>query len=81
MFGKSSILDYFRKPADPKELVRKWQADLRAEQRSLERQIRDLTREEKTAQKQACFLCVRRRAARGGGGVGGGATVWGDSGR
>jgi charged multivesicular body protein 3 len=51
MFGKTSVLDFFRKPADPKDLVRKWQADLRAEQRGLERQIRDLAREEKNAQK------------------------------
>jgi hypothetical protein len=29
----------FKKP-DPKELVRKWQADLRAEQRKIDRQIR-----------------------------------------
>lgn len=29
----------FKKP-DPKELVRKWQADLRTEQRKIDRQIR-----------------------------------------
>jgi charged multivesicular body protein 3 len=52
MFGKASVLDFFRKPVDPKDLVRKWQADLRTEQRALDRQIRDLTREEKNAQKQ-----------------------------
>jgi hypothetical protein len=57
--GKSSVLDYFRKPADPKELVRKWQADLRTEQRSLDRQIRDLNREEKNAQKQVRFFFLR----------------------
>jgi hypothetical protein len=47
----SSLLTYFRKAPDPKDLVRKWQADLRSEQRGLERQIRDLQREEKLAQK------------------------------
>lgn len=33
------LLQAFKKP-DPKELVRKWQADLRAEQRKIDRQIR-----------------------------------------
>lgn len=60
MLGKASLLDYFRKPADPKDLVRKWQADLRGEQRGLERQIRDLQREEKAAAKN-----VRDAAKRG----------------
>ena len=49
---KSSVLDYFRKKPDPKELVRKWQADLRAQQRALERQIREIERDRKTAEKQ-----------------------------
>lgn len=39
------------KPVDPKDLVRKWQAEIRSEQRGMERQIRDLQREEKVAQK------------------------------
>jgi len=33
------VTDFFKKP-DPKELVRKWQTSLRAEQRKIERQIR-----------------------------------------
>lgn len=37
---RTSVLDYFRKPVDPKELVRKWQAELRAETRKTERSIR-----------------------------------------
>lgn len=32
-------MQVFKKP-DPKELVRKWQADLRTEQRKIDRQIR-----------------------------------------
>lgn len=48
----SKIAEFFLgKAPDPKDLVRKWQADLRSEQRGLERQIRDLQREEKIAQK------------------------------
>lgn len=53
MFGqKRGLLDVFKKPVDPKELVRKWQADIRKEQRSLERQIREISRETKNADKQ-----------------------------
>lgn len=33
------VQNLFKKP-DPKELVRKWQAELRSEQRKIERQIR-----------------------------------------
>lgn len=40
----------FKKP-DPKELVRKWQADLRTEQRKIDRQIRDIQFEEKKVHK------------------------------
>jgi hypothetical protein len=40
----------FKKP-DPKELVRKWQADLRAEQRKMDRQIRG----EEAAANCQCF--------------------------
>lgn len=36
---RTSVLDYLRKPVDPKELVRKWQSDLRAEVRKTERSI------------------------------------------
>lgn len=45
-----SISKVFKKP-DPKELVRKWQADLRTEQRKIERQIRDIQFEEKKVHK------------------------------
>lgn len=48
---KKQLKDYFVKPPDPKELVRKWQADLRKEQRSLERTIRDIQRSEREAKK------------------------------
>ncbi len=34
------------------ELVRKWQADIRAQQRALDRQIRDIERDRKAAEKQ-----------------------------
>lgn len=37
--GYPCVLQVFKKP-DPKELVRKWQADLRSEQRKVDRQIR-----------------------------------------
>jgi hypothetical protein len=50
MFDKVTSV-FFRKPVDPKDLVRKWQSELRSEQRGMERQIRDLAREEKLAQK------------------------------
>ncbi len=42
------------------ELVRKWQADIRSQQRVLERQIRDIERDKKAAEKQ-----VRDAAKRG----------------
>ncbi|KAK9799789.1 hypothetical protein WJX73_008465 [Symbiochloris irregularis] len=45
------IKDFFVKPPDPKELVRKWQTDLRKEQRTLERTIREIERSEKNAKK------------------------------
>ena len=48
---KKRLQDYFVKPPDPKELVRKWQADLRKEQRTLERTIRDIQRSENQAKK------------------------------
>ena len=40
--------------------MRKWQADIRAQQRALERQIRDIERDRKLAEKQ-----VREAAKRG----------------
>lgn len=57
MFGErktvvQNIQEFFVKPPDPKELVRKWQSDIRKEQRNLEKQIRDNSRLEKVAQKQ-----------------------------
>lgn len=36
----NKFMSYFRKPPDPKELVRKWQSDVRSEQRRLEKEIR-----------------------------------------
>ena len=42
------------------ELVRKWQSDIRSQQRVLERQIRDIERDRKAAEKQ-----VREAAKRG----------------
>lgn len=42
------------------ELIRKWQTDIRSQQRAIERQIRDLERDRKTAEKQ-----VREAAKRG----------------
>ena len=38
--GKKTFTDYFWKRPDPKELVRKWQSDIRSEQRAIEKQIR-----------------------------------------
>lgn len=48
---RTSVLDYFRKPVDPKELVRKWQAELRTEARKTERSIREIERERKSTEK------------------------------
>ena len=38
--GKKTFTEYFRKKPEPKELVRKWQADIRSEQRQIEKSIR-----------------------------------------
>ena len=46
---------------DPKELARKWQRELRAETRSLDRQLRDIAREE-----AKCRLEIKRLAKVGG---------------
>jgi hypothetical protein len=40
----SSLMDLFRKPPDPKELVRKWQSMLRTETRHVDTQIREIQR-------------------------------------
>ncbi|GLC32973.1 hypothetical protein PLESTM_000010000 [Pleodorina starrii] len=53
------MLKFFAKE-DPKELVRKWQATLRAEQRGLDRQVRDIQFEEKKVHK-----AIREAAKRG----------------
>ncbi|KAI8474164.1 MAG: Snf7-domain-containing protein [Monoraphidium minutum] len=45
-----AVTGMFQKP-DPKELVRKWQASLRTEQRNIDRQIRDIQFEEKKVRK------------------------------
>uniref|UniRef100_A0A7S0VVV3 Uncharacterized protein n=1 Tax=Polytomella parva TaxID=51329 RepID=A0A7S0VVV3_9CHLO len=50
----------FAKDPDPKELFRKWQATLRTEQRSLDRQIRDIQFEEKKVAKN-----IKEAAKRG----------------
>lgn len=57
--GKKSFTDYFRKPPDPKELVRKWQSDLRTQQRAIEKQLREIAREEQKAVKQ-CKEAAKR---------------------
>jgi len=44
------FLDVFKKP-DPKELVRKWQGQLRKEMRQVDRQILEIKREEKKVEK------------------------------
>ncbi|CAD7699236.1 unnamed protein product [Ostreobium quekettii] len=46
---KRGLKGLFQKKVDPKELVRKWQSSLRAEARKVDRQIRDIEREEKKA--------------------------------
>ncbi|GAX75605.1 hypothetical protein CEUSTIGMA_g3049.t1 [Chlamydomonas eustigma] len=45
------LKNIFFKQEDPKELVRKWQADLRSQTRAIDRQIRDIQFEEKKVQK------------------------------
>ncbi|GFR47283.1 hypothetical protein Agub_g8970 [Astrephomene gubernaculifera] len=54
------MLKFLFKEEDPKELVRKWQATLRAEQRGLDRQVRDIQFEEKKVQK-----AIKEAAKRG----------------
>lgn len=57
---RQGVKNIFVKQPEPKELVRKWQSDIRAEMRATERQIRDLSREEKKVQKT-----VKETATRG----------------
>ena len=40
--GTKSFSEYFKKRPEPKELVRKWQADIRTEQRQIEKSIRQV---------------------------------------
>lgn len=54
------MLKIFQKQPDPKELVRKWQQDLRKQSRAMERQIRDIQFEEKKVQK-----AIKEAAKRG----------------
>ena len=56
---KRNPLDFFKKKPDPKEMVRKWQSDMRSEQRRLERSIMNIQREEKVAQKQVHLQCIQ----------------------
>mmetsp|Transcript_25608 Transcript_25608/g.71606 ORF Transcript_25608/g.71606 Transcript_25608/m.71606 type:complete len:233 (-) Transcript_25608:300-998(-) len=51
MLGKDGFLSSMFKKPDPKELVRKWQRDIRSEVRKIERQMRDVEREAKKAEK------------------------------
>eukprot|EP00959_Pyramimonas_sp_CCMP1952_P294187 6153381-Pyramimonas_sp.AAC.1 len=53
-----AIKEFFKKP-DPKELVRKWQSQLRAEGRGVDRQIREIQREEKKVEK-SIKECAKR---------------------
>ncbi|GFH07495.1 uncharacterized protein HaLaN_02305 [Haematococcus lacustris] len=50
----------FFNPVDPKELVRKWQATLRQEQRALDRQVREIKVEENKVKKS-----IKEAAKRG----------------
>jgi len=47
-----AVQGLFKKP-DPKEMVRKWQATLRAEQRKIDRSVREIQLEEQKAKKAA----------------------------
>mmetsp|Transcript_12396 Transcript_12396/g.26083 ORF Transcript_12396/g.26083 Transcript_12396/m.26083 type:complete len:225 (-) Transcript_12396:859-1533(-) len=53
-----SIKEFFKKP-DPKELVRKWQSELRSQGRGIDRQIREIQREEKKVEK-SIKECAKR---------------------
>lgn len=47
----ATLLSLFKKQEDPKELVRKWQRQIRTEIRGVERQMMDVQREQKKAEK------------------------------
>ncbi|PSC71154.1 vacuolar sorting-associated 24-like protein 1-like [Micractinium conductrix] len=48
---QATLANVFRKQEDPKELVRKWQRSIRGEIRGVERQMMDIQREQKKAEK------------------------------
>lgn len=56
------FMDLFKKK-DPKEMVRKWQSKLRSEMRGVDRQIRDIQREEKNVSK-SIKDCAKRNDIR-----------------
>jgi len=49
-YGAMGFLDMF-KAKDPKDMVREWQSKLRTEARGIDRQVRDIQREEKKVEK------------------------------
>lgn len=51
MIAEKSLFSAFRKQEDPKELVRKWQRQIRTEIRGVERQMLEVQREQKKAEK------------------------------
>ncbi|KAI3438053.1 hypothetical protein D9Q98_000496 [Chlorella vulgaris] len=51
MIAEKSLFSAFRKQEDPKELVRKWQRQIRTETRGVERQMLEVQREQKKAEK------------------------------
>jgi charged multivesicular body protein 3 len=53
-----AVQGFFKKP-DPKDLVRKWQATLRAEQRRIDRSVREIQLEESKAKKAALEAAKR----------------------
>jgi charged multivesicular body protein 3 len=53
-----AVQGFFKKP-DPKELVRKWQATLRAEQRRIDRSVREIQAEEQKAKRAALEAAKR----------------------
>eukprot|EP01023_Acetabularia_acetabulum_P020132 TRINITY_DN2037_c0_g2_i2.p2 TRINITY_DN2037_c0_g2~~TRINITY_DN2037_c0_g2_i2.p2 ORF type:complete len:221 (+),score=34.96 TRINITY_DN2037_c0_g2_i2:88-750(+) len=60
---KKTVFNFFQKPVDPKELVRKWQGQLRTEQRHLERQIREIQRSERETVKAVKQAATRNDLA------------------
>mmetsp|Transcript_39708 Transcript_39708/g.55131 ORF Transcript_39708/g.55131 Transcript_39708/m.55131 type:complete len:225 (-) Transcript_39708:169-843(-) len=55
----SKFINLFQKKTDPKELVRKWQSTIRSEMRALDRQAREIKREEKKVTK-SIKECAKR---------------------